>query len=266
VDVVTFHDYSPLDGVAAHLARLQQLSSRPLLCSEYMARTIGSTFDPVLGFLRERGVWAFNWGFVRGRSQTYFPWNSWNEPYPADPSPWHHDVSHADGTPYSTTEAAYIRNHSSSPSHQAHRQDVTPLPARLDVHAHAPTAGASNSTASWLAKRAALIHDVFGLGVGVLPNRSVPDHVLTWDEDPGLQGLVWNMTTLFNISSTVFYSPVQPGKRSRSAFFFHHGHSNCVCPAAAHEPPIVAAKCRPGCKSSMPSGHEVGLPGYRCAS
>lgn len=225
-----------------------------------MARTTGSTFDPVLGHLRERGVWAINWGFVRGRSQTVFPWNSWNEPYPAEPSPWHHDVLRADGTPYALTEAAYIRNHSSSAARTAY-QAQTSLPAPRAAHTSTDAGG--NSTASWLAKRAALIHDVFGLGVGVLPNRSVPDRVLVWDEAPGLQGLVWNMTTLFNISSTVFYSPVQPGKRSRSAFFFHHGHSNCVCPATAHDPPITAAKCRPGCHSSMPSGHEVGLPGYR---
>ena len=41
---------------------------------------------------------------------------------------------------------------------------------------------AANTTASWLAKRAALINDVFGYGVGVLPTKSVPDEVLTWPE------------------------------------------------------------------------------------
>ena len=120
-----------------------------------------------------------------------------------------------------------------------------------------------NTTESWLEKRAALIDSVFGLGRGVLPNTSVPETILTWpDSDPGLQGLVWNMSKMFKISSTVFYSPVTPGQRTKSAFFFHHGHSNCVCPRAENDPPIMAAKCRPGCNSSMPSNHEIGMPGY----
>ena len=110
----------------------------------------------------------------------------------------------------------------------------------------------ANSTESWLAKRAALIDEV--LGPGGLPNRSQPDHILTWPaSDPGLQGIVWNLSTYFPINSTVFYKPITPGKRSKSAFFFHHGHSNCVCPHKSGDPPLVAAKCKPGCNSSMPS-------------
>ena len=35
-------------------------------------------------------------------------------------------------------------------------------------------AAASNTTASWLAKRAALIHDVYGKGPGVLPTQASP--------------------------------------------------------------------------------------------
>ena len=101
--MITYHDYSTLDGVTANLARLRELAvGRPLACTEYMARTVGSTFDPVLGYLRAHGVWALNWGFVRGRSQTVFPWDSWKTPYPAEPVLWHHDVLHVDGVPYSS--------------------------------------------------------------------------------------------------------------------------------------------------------------------
>ena len=122
-------------------------------------------------------------------------------------------------------------------------------------------AGAANTTASWLAKRAALQNDVFGLGVGVLPTKSVPDAVLTYaDPHPGLQGLVWNMSTLFEITSTVFYSPATPGRRSKKAFFFHHGHSNCIC--ANGTTPLAKAQCKPGCASSMPSGRETTMAGY----
>ena len=129
------------------------------------------------------------------------------------------------------------------------------------VVASSAHAAATNTTASWLAKRAALIHDVYGKGPGVLPTQSVPDKTLTWPEDTdprskGLQGLVWNISNgMFPITSTVFYSPASgdPTKRSKTAFMFHHGHSNCVCPMKKDDPVIVGAKCRPGCNSSMPS-------------
>lgn len=120
---------------------------------------------------------------------------------------------------------------------------------------------AVNSTEYWLGRREALIDSVLGYGAGVLSNRSEPDEIVTWPEEPGLQGLVWNMTTLFPITSTVFFSPVKVGQRSKDAFFFHHGHSDCVCPSGSQSP-VEKWKCRPGCNSSMPSRSEIGLPGY----
>lgn len=116
-----------------------------------------------------------------------------------------------------------------------------------------------NYTEYWLARRDALIDSVFGYGPGVLSNKTVPDEILTWDEEPGLQGLVWDMTKYFPITSTVFYSPAVVGRRSKNAFFFHHGHSNCVCDGAT---PLAQARCRPGCNSSMPSGKELDMSGY----
>ena len=129
----------------------------------------------------------------------------------------------------------------------------------------AATATTTNTTASWLAKRAALTHAVYGKGPGVLPAKAVPDAVKTWPEDTdprskGLQGLVWNISNgLFPITSTVFYSPASGDavKRSKTAFMFHHGHSNCNCPMKQGDPVIVGAKCRPGCNSSMPSNAQA---------
>ena len=51
-------------------------------------------------------------------------------------------------------------------------------------------------------------------------------------------------STYFEITSTVFYSPVTPGKKSKTAFMFHHGHSNCICPMEKGDPVINGAKCR----------------------
>lgn len=115
-DVISFHNYEPLHGDCPFGGCLTTVASqlnsegRPVICSEYMARDTGSTFDPILGYLKEQNIWAVNWGFVAGRSQTNYPWTSWQTQFFAEPSPWHHDVLRHNGTPYSEHEAAYIRS------------------------------------------------------------------------------------------------------------------------------------------------------------
>ena len=79
------------------------------MCTEYMARPAGSTFDPNLGYLKEQGIGAYNWGFVDGKSQTAYPWDSWKKPYDKKPDTWFHDIFHDDGKPYDPKEVAYIR-------------------------------------------------------------------------------------------------------------------------------------------------------------
>ncbi len=51
-----------------------------------------------------------NWGFVDGKTQTRYPWDSWQKPYTqSQPVVWHHDVFHADGKPYRQAEVDLIR-------------------------------------------------------------------------------------------------------------------------------------------------------------
>jgi hypothetical protein len=107
-DVISFHNYGKLPELKERVAVLRKLG-RPLLCTEYMARPAGSTFDPNLGFLREQGIGAYNWGFVSGKSQTIYPWDSWKKPYDGEPPTWFHDIFRTDGTPYDPQEVAYIR-------------------------------------------------------------------------------------------------------------------------------------------------------------
>jgi hypothetical protein len=75
-----------------------------------MARPIGSRFDPVLGYFKEQHVGAYNWGFVSGKTQTIYPWDSWNKTYTAEPPVWFHDIFHPDGTPYDVKETDYIKS------------------------------------------------------------------------------------------------------------------------------------------------------------
>ena len=74
-----------------------------------MARGAGSTFDPHLAFLKQEGIDAYCWGFVAGKSQTIYPWDSWRKTYKAEPSVWFHDVFRPDGSPYREKEVEYIR-------------------------------------------------------------------------------------------------------------------------------------------------------------
>jgi hypothetical protein len=75
-----------------------------------MARSAGSTFDGVLPIAKRYNVGAINWGLVSGKTQTIYPWESWNHPCVLDqPEVWFHDVFKADGTPYRESEAQFIR-------------------------------------------------------------------------------------------------------------------------------------------------------------
>ena len=70
----------------------------------------GSTFASSLPVLKREKVAAYCWGLVNGRSQTIYPWDSWQAPYlDAPPDPWFHDVFHADGRAYREDEVALLR-------------------------------------------------------------------------------------------------------------------------------------------------------------
>lgn len=105
-DLASFHHYGPVGELEWLLRALQPLG-RPILCTEYMARPLGSTFDPHLAVLRSEEVGAFNWGLVAGRSQTYQAWGSL--PGATEPPLWFHDIFRSDGTPYDRSEVALIR-------------------------------------------------------------------------------------------------------------------------------------------------------------
>ncbi len=107
-DVISFHNYKPLPEMKRDVEALKRYG-RPILCTEYMARPAGSRFDPILGYLKTEQVGAYNWGFVAGKSQTIYPWDSWKKPYPGEPAVWFHDIFRTDGTIYDPAEVEYIR-------------------------------------------------------------------------------------------------------------------------------------------------------------
>ena len=105
-DVVSFHAYDKMDGVEAKLKVCREYG-RPLFCTEWMARGVGSRFEMHLPFFKENKIACWSWGLVAGRTQTYFPWGS---PKGApEPKLWHHDILRADGTPFNAREVQFIK-------------------------------------------------------------------------------------------------------------------------------------------------------------
>jgi hypothetical protein len=108
-DVISFHNYDWPEGFEAAIKRLQPYG-RPLLCTEYMARGAGSTFDNSLPVAKKYHVAAINWGLVAGKTQTYYPWDSWSRPYVKDqPTVWFHEVFRQNDAPYRQREVDLIR-------------------------------------------------------------------------------------------------------------------------------------------------------------
>jgi hypothetical protein len=114
-DVISFHDYN-WPEVFERRVKLLQGYGRPLLCTEYMARGNGSTFDGSLPLGKRFDVAMYNWGFVDGKTQTRLPWDSWLKPYTKDePTLWFHEVLRADGSPYRQAEADLIKRLATAP-------------------------------------------------------------------------------------------------------------------------------------------------------
>jgi hypothetical protein len=108
-DVVSFHSYDKPEELEKRIGFLTRFN-RPLLCTEYMARGNGSTFEGALPILKKHNVAAINWGLVQGKTQTHLPWDSWKKPYTdREPTVWFHEVFKADGTPYRPDEVALIK-------------------------------------------------------------------------------------------------------------------------------------------------------------
>lgn len=129
-DIISFHEYEG-QQLLRTVSRLRARSNgRPLICTETMARELGSPFQLVLPLLKAEKVGCISWGLVAGRSQTHFSWNTipsaldrprWEKPQPRwevlqhgeeipEPRMWFHDIFRINGTPFSEQEVYFIRN------------------------------------------------------------------------------------------------------------------------------------------------------------
>jgi hypothetical protein len=102
-DIITFHNYDGLTEFASRVEVLREYH-RPLICTEYMARTNNSIFKTHLPYLNQQHIGAINWGLVAGKTQTQYPWESWDKTFTAEPKIWFHDIFKPDGTPFDNDE------------------------------------------------------------------------------------------------------------------------------------------------------------------
>ena len=113
-DIITFHSYEKLEITKNRVDLLKPLG-RPIICTEYMARTNNNTFADHLPYFKENNIGAINWGLVAGKTQTQYPWESWDKKLTAEPKIWFHEVFCKDGTPYDKAETDLIKKLSSEP-------------------------------------------------------------------------------------------------------------------------------------------------------
>lgn len=106
-DIVTYHDYEDAPW-HQRVIELLKASGRPLICTEYMARTRNSRFSNILPLLKKENVGAINWGFVAGKTNTKYAWDT---PLSdgSEPIEWFHEILKKDGTPYREDEVNLIK-------------------------------------------------------------------------------------------------------------------------------------------------------------
>ena len=121
-DIITFHadESKELQRIINELIKLK----RPIICTEYMAREFGTTFDFCLPIFKKNNIGCFNWGFVAGKSQTHFGWDTilklkeavknkdfiLEEDDIPEPKIWFHDIFRKDGSAFDESEVAFIKN------------------------------------------------------------------------------------------------------------------------------------------------------------
>ncbi len=109
-DVLTFHAYCQPARLERVIAKLKRYD-RPMLCTEWMARPIGSRIDNQLPIFQREKIGCFQWGLVKGKTQTNVPWPAVKERMMDDGAntEWFHDLLEPDGSPYSPEEIRLIQ-------------------------------------------------------------------------------------------------------------------------------------------------------------
>jgi hypothetical protein len=104
-DIITFHNYKNQANLERQIDKLKS-AGRPIVCTEYMARTDSSLFETHLPVFKKYNVGCYSWGLVAGKTQTHFSWKS--KAGSGEPELWFHDIMRSDGSPFRQEEVDAI--------------------------------------------------------------------------------------------------------------------------------------------------------------
>jgi hypothetical protein len=123
-DVVTFHHYGNADSLEKLIGKIKEgAPNRPIICTEYLFRVSGDTFQNSLPVFRKHQIGAINWGLVAGKTNTMWGWSSWSNPGSPEPKVWHHDILRKDGRAFDEDEVTFIRSITSRHHHPGKIKD-----------------------------------------------------------------------------------------------------------------------------------------------
>lgn len=123
-DVLTFHWYHGNSLEYRILNHYNNCDGRPIICTEYMARELGTTFELSLPIFQKYNIGCCSWGLVAGKTQTHFNWETVSnlEAYKErklylhsgdaidEPQLWFHDIFRTDGSPFNPVEIEIIKS------------------------------------------------------------------------------------------------------------------------------------------------------------
>lgn len=107
-DVISFHAYVPPELMTRAIGLLKQ-HNRPLFCTEWLARHAGSVMSEQLPVFRENNIGCYQWGLVRGRTQTHIPWPEIKKRDQNYRDRWFHDVFDETGNAYDPSEMELLK-------------------------------------------------------------------------------------------------------------------------------------------------------------
>ena len=108
-DVISFQNY---DGPQEFEKRVKWLQAygRPVICTGFLARNQGNTFEAILPIALKYDVGVISGDLVQGKTQMWLPWDSWLQPYTdRQPAVWVDDIFQSKGPPYREEETDFIR-------------------------------------------------------------------------------------------------------------------------------------------------------------
>ena len=108
-DIISFHAYVSADKMQSIIHYLDGKYQRPLFCTEWLARHVGSRLEEQLPIFKSHRVACYQWGLVNGRTQTHLPWTGIRVSG-KEKDLWFHDLLKPDGTAYDEKEVELIRS------------------------------------------------------------------------------------------------------------------------------------------------------------